>query len=1708
MLLNRGWAEGAKTLASSKETRSCIHLTRHSRLLSGTAVASLLALGLCAAGADPARAEAYVWNPDGASVPAGGTTPADSGTWSTSVAAWTLQSAGGTATVAWPSSTYGLTAVIGDYYDIFDPVAPDVFSVTVDGTIMFDTMTHANSAYGQFGPTILFSGGTLKFAPGGTTDHATFGGGHGMGINDAIYAFETDLADGQNEHGDAVTDLLITSGAVFLKDMSYTGKTTLDVYSVLQLGTFPGDNNYDNIPGTASVNGEIILKNNSFLYYASASGTDYAIGKISSFSATDTAAEVYISGALTGVSYRYNQDNSGFIGTTVLRRTLEASTGKVGGAFIIETDGKYNGEQGTTFTTDSLAFRSYAPGGTINAHFTSNTGGDALLSTGALDTTYGLLTVNLDAAMTDIAGVYDIIRYSGAATTVANTLFSAAPSFTGQTPGAYYFETTSASDGILHLIVLDAQDELAQYWNGAGSTGNPQGGNGTWNSATANWASDAAATGQSAWAKSVGIFANNAGTVTVDGNLSFDRLEFKVDGYEIAGAASNTLALSPYSAATGTISVDSGFNATIGVDIVNGNNFGGGPVVNTLSKKGDGNLVFIGTKSYTGLTTVEEGTLTLGDGTNVGGLTGGATVNAGAYFGGAGSVTKDVTMELGSTLTGYQGGTLNILGALDFATDTYINVALSAPSSSAMFIAQNLSTAGVGETSVDVTGAGLVAGRYALLNYFAAAAGDPSLDIVIGSGAPAGSYIENSPVGNVYVVIGGGPVVDFRYWDGAVTSGAGAIGGGSGTWSTANTNWGDANPATAHSAWSQGDIAIFEAAAGTITVDTGGGANPVEASGLHFAADNYAMIGDELTLTATNPDNLAEIAVGPYASYVATINAKLGGTAGINKTSAGTLVLAGDNAYTGGTRISVGVVSVSKDANLGDSGGALTLAGGTLLATSGFNTTRDVAIDQHGGTINVADVATPLTLSGTVANVGGQNGMLTKTGAGTLVLAANNSYSGGTAILAGAVSVGADANLGAATGGVTLNGGTLKATSGFSTGRTFSLGDSGATIDVEGAGTTVSALGAFNNSSGQSGSLTKTGAGTLIMVADNSYNGPTTVSQGTLQIGNDAGSTGSVKGDVAVAGGANFNIMRAADWTFDGVLSGSGNFGLGGAGTTTLTADSSGFGGVSTLTAGGLSVTGKLGGKLSVSGTGLLTGTGTLGDVSLLPGGSVSPGSATSIATLTTSSLDFAPGSTYIVNLDGAGNHDELTVGGTATISGGTVNLSSGSATVNDGEQITIITAATSVVTTDGDGDGTNGFNPNVVHSAYVGADIGYTPTTVFLTLHDLTNGGTTLCLPGMTANQCNTAGGINGLGPESPLPGIIRGLPSDQLGPALDQLSGSSLASLYSGMAQNSRFVREATDRHLRQTFGGVATGTPMTTASNYAEETPNDAVFSAFAEDNSGINLWGTGYGDWSRMKDDSQGEMKGSVGGLFVGADVPAFDTMRFGAVAGYGVSTFKDEFPRATATSQDFTLGVYGGGVWDAVSATFGTAYTWQNVTSKRDINIPGLQEQERAEIDAGTYQVYGDVSYTFEAGESLQVSPFLSAAYVNTGSGAFNEDGLVAGLQSGSNSFNTAFTTIGLRLAQPFMIGSSKHEISGSVGWRHAYGDVDPKIDVNFVGGMPFAVTGIPLSEDQAVVTVSWQTNLKDNLDFGLDYTGLFGDGYNSQNITGRMNIRF
>ncbi|MFY3968453.1 autotransporter-associated beta strand repeat-containing protein, partial [Achromobacter ruhlandii] len=124
----------------------------------------------------------------------------------------------------------------------------------------------------------------------------------------------------------------------------------------------------------------------------------------------------------------------------------------------------------------------------------------------------------------------------------------------------------------------------------------------------------------------------------------------------------------------------------------------------------------------------------------------------------------------------------------------------------------------------------------------------------------------------------------------------------------------------------------------------------------------------------------------------------------------------------------------------------------------------------------------------------------------------------------------------------------------------FLLGE-GETFTVGTALTPVSASGGWDGNS-----LTKQGAGTLILTGDNTYSGLTTVEAGTLRVGHN-GDTGSVAGDIVNQGHVIFDRSNAL--TYAGVISGGGRLTLAGSGALTLTGANT-YTGITTLEAGTL----------------------------------------------------------------------------------------------------------------------------------------------------------------------------------------------------------------------------------------------------------------------------------------------------------------------------------------------------------------------------------------------------------------------------------------------------------------------------------------------------------------------------------------------------------
>lgn len=137
--------------------------------------------------------------------------------------------------------------------------------------------------------------------------------------------------------------------------------------------------------------------------------------------------------------------------------------------------------------------------------------------------------------------------------------------------------------------------------------------------------------------------------------------------------------------------------------------------------------------------------------------------------------------------------------------------------------------------------------------------------------------------------------------------------------------------------------------------------------------------------------------------------------------------------------------------------------------------------------------------------IAGSSGLV-KTGPGTVTLWSNAStYTGGTHVNGGALVARqyGDAAFGDSSGSITLNGGTLRLTSGgWTSSRLIDLKSGGGTIEATSSGAST-----LNNAIGGAGGLAKTGSGRLLLNAANTYSGPTNNLAGTLALASNGALT-------------------------------------------------------------------------------------------------------------------------------------------------------------------------------------------------------------------------------------------------------------------------------------------------------------------------------------------------------------------------------------------------------------------------------------------------------------------------------------------------------------------------------------------------------------------------------------------------------------------------
>jgi len=596
----------------------------------------------------------------------------------------------------------------------------------------------------------------------------------------------------------------------------------------------------------------------------------------------------------------------------------------------------------------------------------------------------------------------------------------------------------------------------------------------------------------------------------------------------------------------------------------------------------------------------------------------------------------------------------------------------------------------------------------------------------------------------------------------------------------------------------------------------------------------------------------------------------------------------------------------------------------------------------------------------------------------------------------------------------------------------------------------------WTNDIGGPGALTKSGVGWLRLSGDNSFNGAV-LREGILELdGTNALASAVVVegGQLRLNGGLSSTPLDvrggSALVTASGVLQNS-----------SLVIDNA------AVSFNGL----QRGGSTYVGVNGLLQGTGTLGDTRVA--GIIAPG--TSIGTLTINGdyVQTASGR-YLAELAPGERSDQLRVLGTATLDG-TLQALPEPGTYYLGEQFRVLQA-------DGGVEGRFATADFSAFSPFLKFGLGYSANGVNI---DVTR-GQLLSTAASTANQRAVASSADTLAVEQGLPRPLTLLFPQQVGAALDGLSGELHAATPVVLVEGSRYVRDAA---LRRAVGA---------------RSPQD-------DTREGIGAWVQAIGGSNRLEGDiNTARTLSNTNGLLVGIDRDVAG-WQLGALLGTGRTDTRQAQGRTSKARIDTThVGLYAGHQWGGFGLRGGAAYSRHDVDTDRQVAFAGYADALTAQYRATTTQAFVEAGYRLgDAHAGLE--PYLQVARVTVGVNDVRERGGAAALRGNVSDTSTTVATGGVRFNKGLKASFQQDawlEVVGGLGYRRTAGDRDGLAMLAFDGGSPIAVNGAPMADSAVVAELGLSAWLSPRQQLALGYNGQFGSASRDNGITARWSVRF
>ncbi|EQC1056790.1 autotransporter domain-containing protein [Providencia rettgeri] len=578
-----------------------------------------------------------------------------------------------------------------------------------------------------------------------------------------------------------------------------------------------------------------------------------------------------------------------------------------------------------------------------------------------------------------------------------------------------------------------------------------------------------------------------------------------------------------------------------------------------------------------------------------------------------------------------------------------------------------------------------------------------------------------------------------------------------------------------------------------------------------------------------------------------------------------------------------------------------------------------------------------------------------------------------------------------------------------------------------------------NNIQG-TGKLTKQGQGTLVLSGNNTFAG-FTVNQGHLVLTGE--NKYSQKSDI---NGGMVTLKKHLDSAVD-IQKG------------TLVLDD-----------------GKIGASVNINRHGLLMGNGSIRQLTANQGAAVAPGH--SIGTINiVDSVTFAPGSHYVVEINPAGQNDQIISQGSASLKGGTVSvtlenhnspLSKQDINRLFNTEYTILSAQKGV---DGQFDGV------VPNYQFIGTTLNYTPKEVTLKIG---RNNTAFSSAAATQNQIAVAKAIETLPTYHTLyDRTLKSQTKQQARAIFHDVTGQIYADILSNQINNSRQIKEALLDQAR--------------------------LSESWSSENKG-NVWAKMLYDWDKTTGDNNASgYQSSNYGLLLGANRRFInDKMTFGIAAGFSQSDLSGHLGHGN--SNNYHAAIYGSALWQPLAVRAGLSHTSHLIHTERTISNG---TSHSASYYTNTHQAFMELAYPIQS-NWMNIEPFTNFTYISAMNHTINENISSTSLQARKQRINTTLSTVGLRLDNQWKLGKTSNiGLHGELNWQYQYGNLNRGIKLNFSDTTSsFMTQSVPTSRHGMALKVGTDINIKENTKLSINYNKFLSKNYSDNNIDAKIAVTF